>query len=78
MIAKKHIKRINELLNSESVAMSIVRVTPAGDRERLAFWVQQGHKAATTLRVEYGVHSSAGSVTYWDTLAQHFPNPHQE
>jgi hypothetical protein len=76
MIAKKHIKAINELLNSESAAQSLIdrrASDPGMTRERMAHWVDHGRRAATELMATYGIQSSAGSIEYWESMAIHFP-----
>lgn len=71
-IAKKHIKRINELLNGERVAYNAIFSTDTSDAEKMAFWVKMGWENAQALRAEYDVVSCAGSLRYWDNMKHHF------
>ena len=71
-LAKKHIKRINSLLNTERCALNAIDGLNASNTEKMAFWVQYGHEAATTLYTEYGIVSCAGSLKYWDSMMHNF------
>jgi hypothetical protein len=71
-LAKKHIKRINSLLNTERCALNAIDGLDASNTEKMAFWVQYGHEAATTLYTEYGIVSCGGSLKYWDNMMHNF------
>lgn len=71
-IAKKHVKRINELLNSEQVAHAAIDRTPTTDAEKMAFWVKYGHASATELYTEFGIMCGSGSLKYWDAMMHTF------
>ena len=71
-IPKKHIRIINSLLNTERTAFNSVQSTDASNSEKMAFWVNYGHEAATTLYTEYGIVSCGGSLKYWDNMMHNF------
>ena len=71
-IAKKHIKRINDLLNGERVAYNCISHTDTSDAKQMARWVNMGWQDAQALHTEYGIVSCAGSLRYWDNMRHHF------
>lgn len=75
-LAKKHIKRINELLNSERVACDAFYRTDVGDAHGMRIWVTMGWEATQALHNEYGIVPGAGSVRFWNDMHQRFaPHP---
>lgn len=74
-LAKKHIKRINYLLNEERDAYNGIAGTDSSDAEKMAFWVNLGWENVQALHTEYGIVSCAGSLRYWDNMKHHFVPP---
>jgi hypothetical protein len=75
-LAKKHIKRMNDLLNGERVAYNAIDMLDSSNTEKMAFWVNMGWDNAQALHTEYGIVSCAGSLRYWENMRHHFvPHP---
>lgn len=75
-LAKKHIKRINELLNSERVACDAFERTHASDAYGMRLWTTMGWEATQALYNEYGIVPSAGSLRFWNDMKARFaPHP---
>jgi hypothetical protein len=71
-MAKKHMARINYLLNSERVAYNCIAHTDTSDSEQMERWVKMGWENAQALQDEYGIVSCAGSLRYWESMRNHF------
>ena len=75
-LAKKHIKRINELLNSERTAHYAFERTDASDTHSMRIWVTMGWEATHALHTDYGIMPGAGSLQYWYDMKLEFaPDP---
>ena len=75
-LAKKHIKRINELLNSERVAFDAFARTDVGDAHGMRIWVTMGWEASQALYRDYYIVPCAGSLRFWNDMKARFaPHP---
>lgn len=75
-LAKKHIKRINELLNSERVAFDAFARTDISDAHGMRIWVTMGWEASQALYRDYYIVPCAGSLRFWNDMKARFaPHP---
>lgn len=71
-LAKKHIKRINDLLNGERVAYHSITLIDTSNTEKMALWARMGWENSQALYAEYGIQSCAGSLRYWNATKNYF------